>query len=80
MLLIQGEEIHDTWQSYVLSTDGVNKTVDVFFYIESNRPNFFVRETQGRHGRNTVPQESVLGIANGNWISHSQWQKQQQKF
>jgi hypothetical protein len=56
--------------------DKINKTVDIFFYVASSRNHgIFVHETQGRYGKNTVPWESVLGIAEGNWISHSQWQK-----
>ena len=76
MLLIQGEQICDIWHGHVQSVDKVNKTVDVYFYIESRLHACLVRETPGRHGKNTVPWASVIGIAKGKWISPLQWQKQ----
>jgi hypothetical protein len=76
MLLIQGEQIRDTWYGHVQSVDKVHKTVDVYFYIEGRSTACLVRETQGRHGKNTVPWGSVIAVAKGNWISSSQWQIQ----
>lgn len=76
MLLIQGELLHDVWFGHAQSVDQCETTVDVFFFVESSRhKNLYVRETQGRHGRNTVSWHSVIGIASGKWISHSQWRK-----
>ena len=76
MLSIQGELFHEIWFGHVQSVDHCQRTVDVFFFIESNRrKNLFVRETQGRHGRNTVSWDSVIGIASGEWVSHTQWRK-----
>ena len=76
MLLIQGEGINDIWYGYVHSTDYSRKTVDVFFFVESNRSeNVFVREAPGRYARNVVPWESILGIAEGQWGSSSCWRK-----
>ena len=78
MLSIQGEHLHDIWFGHVQSIDHCQRTVDVFFFIESSRhKNLYVRETQGRHGRNTVSWHSVIGIASGEWISHTQWRKKE---
>ena len=72
MLLIQGEGMNDIWYGYVHSNDYSRKTVDVFFFVESNRSeNVFVREARGRYTRNVVPWESILGIAEGQWESSS---------
>ena len=77
MVLIQGEQLHDIWYGHIQRVDRINRTVDVFFYIESKRHNnVYVRKTVGRHARNTVPLDSVIGIANGQWINQSNWQKQ----
>jgi len=76
MLSIQGELIHEIWFGHVQSVDKCRRTVDVYFFVESNRhKNLFVRETQGRHGRNTVSWNTVIGIASGEWVSHTQWRK-----
>ena len=76
MLLIQGEGINDIWYGFVHSTDYSRKTVDMFFFVESNRSeNGFVREARGRYARNVVPWESILGIAEGQWESSSCWRK-----
>ena len=76
MLSIQGELFHEIWFGHVQSVDHCQRTVDVFFFVESTRrKNLFVSETQGRHGRNTVSWDSVIGIASGEWISHTQWRK-----
>lgn len=77
MLLIQGEGISDIWYGHVHSTDYTRKTVDVYFFVESSRlRNVFVRETHGRHARNVVPWDSILGIAEGQWENQSRWRKQ----
>ena len=77
MLLIQGEGINDIWYGHVRNTDYTRKTVDVFFFVESNRSeNVFVREVRGRYARNVVPWGSILGIAEGQWDSPSHWRKQ----
>lgn len=77
MLLIQGEGISDIWHGHVHSTDYSRKTVDVYFFVESSRlQNVFVRETLGRHARNVVPWDSILGIAEGLWEGPSRWRKQ----
>ena len=76
MLLIQGEQLEDFWFGHVQSVDHCQRTIDVFFFIESSRHNnLYVRETQGRHARNTVSWHSVIGIASGKWLSHTQWRK-----
>lgn len=76
MLSIQGELFHEIWFGHVQSVDHCQRTVDVFFFVESNRhKNLFVREMQGRHGRNTVSWDSVIGIASGEWVSRTQWRK-----
>lgn len=76
MLLIQGEGINDIWYGHVHSTDYTRKTVDVYFFVESSTlQNVFVRETQGRHARNVVPWDSILGIAEGQWEGASRWRK-----
>ena len=77
MLLIQGDGISDIWHGHVHSTDYSRKTVDVYFFVESSRlQNVFVRETLGRHARNVVPWDSILGIAEGLWEGPSRWRKQ----
>ena len=52
-----------------------NKTVDVYFFIESHRQcqNVFVRESRGRGARNTVSWRSVIGLADGQWIGPGMW-------
>lgn len=78
MLLIQGELVHEFWFGHVQSVDYCQRTVDVFFFVESSRhKNLYVRETHGRHGRNTVSWHSVIGIASGDWSSHTQWRKKE---
>lgn len=78
MLMIQGEGINDIWYGHVHSTDYRRKTVDVFFFVESNRSrNVFVREAHGRYARNVVPWESVIGIAEGQWESSSHWRRKE---
>ena len=74
MLLIQGEGPTDVWYGHVQDVDYLNKTVDVYFFIESHRfPNFFVRESRGRGARNTVSWRSVIGIADGQWTGPGMW-------
>ena len=64
MLLIQGESPTDV--CHAQDVDHLNKTVEVYFYIESNRcPNVFVRESCGRGAGNTVLWRSVIGLASG---------------
>lgn len=76
MLLVQGEEVGDIWYGHARNVDYAHQTVDVYFYVESSRlPNIFVRESIGRAAKNTVPWDSLLGIADGHWISPSQWQR-----
>ena len=66
MLLIQGESPTDVWYGHVQDVDYLNKTVDVYFFIESHRcENVFVRESRGRGARNTVSWRSVIGLADG---------------
>jgi len=76
MLLIQGENQGDIWYGRALSVDLHNKTVEVYFYVEKNRhPNRFVRENLSRQAKNTVFFDSIIGIANGQWINSNTWQK-----
>lgn len=76
MALIQGEQLKDIWHGHVQNVNHVAKTIDIFFYVESKRTkNVFTRETTGRHGRNTVGWDSVVGIARGSWLNQSCWQK-----
>lgn len=76
MLLIQGENQGDIWYGRVLSVDLSNKAVDVYFFVEKHQhPNRFVRESFSRQARNTVLFDSIIGIANGQWISANTWQK-----
>jgi hypothetical protein len=76
MLLIQGVEAGDIWYGHARNVNYTNKTVDVFFFVESTRmPNIYVRETTGKCARNVVPWDSLIGIAYGNWKSSTQWQK-----
>lgn len=76
MLLVQGIEVGDIWYGHVRNVDCAHKTVEIYFYIESSRmPNIFVRESIGRASRNTVPWDSLLGVADGQWKSPTQWQK-----
>ena len=77
MLLIQGEQINDIWCGHVHSVDYTQKTVDVFFFVKRNTSqNVFVREATGRYARNVVPWDSIIGVAEGHWLSPSQWHKQ----
>ncbi len=77
MLLIQGEAVNDIWYGNVHSVDHSRKTVDVFFFVESNRSeNVFVREAHGRYARNVVPWQSIIGIAQGQWETPLRWRKQ----
>ena len=70
MVLIQGERAHDIWYGHVQSVHHLNKTVDVFFFIEHNRcKGIYVRETPGRQALNTVHWDSVVGLANGEWMN-----------
>ena len=76
MLLIQGEQPGDIWYGKVLSIDWVRQTVDVYFFIERRQqPHRFVRETFGRAARNMVSFESVLAVADGNWIDSNSWEE-----
>lgn len=76
MLLVQGAEVGDVWYGHARNVNSAGRTVDVYFYVESPRmPNIFVRESFGRIARNTVPWDSLLGIADGHWQSSSQWQR-----
>ena len=68
MLLVQGEGPSDVWYGHVQDIDFRNKTVDVYFFIESRRcPNVFVRESRHRGVRNKVSWRSVIGVADGHW-------------
>lgn len=74
MLLIQGEQPVDIWHGKVLSIDRIRQTVDVFFFTErTQQPHRFVRETFGRAARNSVSFESIIAVADGNWISTNCW-------
>ncbi|XP_048586101.1 uncharacterized protein LOC125568272 [Nematostella vectensis] len=76
MLFIQGEKQGDIWYGRVSSVDLSNKAVEVYFYVEKQQhPNRFVRESFSRQARNTVVFDSIIGIANGHWISGNIWQK-----
>jgi exosome complex RNA-binding protein Csl4 len=76
MLLIQGEKQGDIWFGKVLNVDLSNKAVDVYFCVEKQQhPNRFVRESLSRQARNTVIFDSIIGTANGHWISGNTWQK-----
>lgn len=76
MLLIQGEEQGDVWHGKVLSVNMSNKTVEVHFFVEKQQhPNKFVRESFSRQARNSVGFDSIIGIADGHWISGNSWQK-----
>jgi hypothetical protein len=75
MLLIQGENTGDIWHGKVLSVDLQNNEVDVFFFIEKQHPNRFVRETFTRLARNTVSLDAVIGLASGQWINANSWYK-----
>ena len=80
MLLIQGQLNNEIWYGHAQDVDYLTKTVDVFFYIESPRlthsnQHVFVRETPGRRARNTVQWESLIGVAEGQWSSHSTWMR-----
>lgn len=74
MLLIQGEGPTDVWYGHVQDVDYLNKTVDVYFFIESYRcQNVFVRESHGRGARNTVSWRSVIELADGQWSGPGMW-------
>ena len=76
MVHIQGEQVNDIWHGHIQNVDHHKKTIYVFFYVESNRlPDVYVRETQGRHGLNTVYWDSAVGIAKGQWITNNRWKK-----
>lgn len=76
MILIQGEQVNDIWHGHVQSVDHRNNKVDVFFFLESSRhTGVYVRETPGRHARNTVHWDSAVGIANGEWINSTHWKE-----
>ena len=74
MLLVQGEGASDVWYGHVQDIDFRNKSVDVYFFIESHRcPNVFVRESRHRGARNTVSWRSVIGVADGHWSGPGMW-------
>ena len=54
----------------------MRQTVDVYFFIERRqRPHRFVRETFGRAAGNMVSFESVLVVADGNWLGSNSWEE-----
>ena len=68
MLLIQGERPTHVWYGHVQDVDYLNKTVEVYFFIESHQcQNVFVRESRGRGARNIVSRRSVIELADGQW-------------
>ena len=74
--LRQGEGPSDVWYGHVQDIDFRNKSVDVYFFIESRRcPNVFVRESRSRGARNTVSWRSVIGVADGHWSGPGMWTK-----
>ena len=78
MILVQGESNEDIWHGHIQSVDFINKTVDVYFYIQSLRfpnGNVYVREIRGRGVRNTVAWGSLISIAEGRWDSAYTWIK-----
>ena len=76
MLLVQGEGPSDVWYGNVQDIDFRNKSVDVYFFIESRRcPNVFVRDSRHRGARNTVSWRSVIGVADGHWSGPGMWTK-----
>lgn len=76
MVLIQGEGVDDIWHGQVHSINHQEKKVLVFFFVQSSRnAGEYVRETQGRRSLNTVHWDSVIGIAEGEWISNMRWRK-----
>lgn len=75
MIMIQGESKDDIWHGKVLTVDFANKTVDVYFFVKSRQnPDKFVRELFSRQARNTVSFDSIISIANGQWIGANTWQ------
>lgn len=70
------EQPGDIWHGKVLSINWVRQTVDVYFFIERwQEPHRFVRETFGRAARNMLSFESVLAVADGNWIDSNSWEE-----
>jgi len=80
MVLIQGESTVDIWHGHIQSVDYVNKTVDVFFFVQRNHSTHtYVREVRGRGARNKVSWDSIIGIAEGQWLGSSWLKKTQQQ-
>ena len=68
MLVVQDEGPSDVWYGHVQDIDFRDKTVDLYFFIESRRcQNVFVRESRHIGARNTVSWRSVIGVADGHW-------------
>ena len=75
MVLIQSEVIGELWYGKVTHTDAVLKTAIVYFFVpDPSDHRILVRETYGRHARNTVNWKSIVGIARGRWLSTNRWQ------
>ena len=67
MVWVSGDS-NEQWLGYVDSSDESSKTVQIYFFTESqSQPGSFVRETRGLSARNTVHWNSVISIAEGHW-------------
>lgn len=79
MLYIQGEVLNDVWLGHVKAINNADQTVSVQFFVPNSRwkeHNLYIKETRNRHvAREIVHWKSILGIANGHWISNSTWKK-----
>jgi hypothetical protein len=79
MLCIQGEVLNDVWLGHVKAVNNADQTVSVQFFVPNSiwkGHNLYVKETRNRHvARETVHWKSILGIANGHWITNSTWKK-----
>ena len=74
MVLIQGLRLEDLWYGKIVKINSQRKTVSVYFFVEqSPSSDIFVRESVGRDSRNEVSSESIVSIAQGEWLSEKKW-------
>ena len=76
MVLVQGEAINQLWHARVVHVDRNQKVLTALFYIATKRdPNLFIRESLVRTAKNNLSFKSIVGVANGSWLSSTIWKQ-----